>query len=106
MDGPEGPVALDLGSVDADDFAPHLESAFAATTPAGDTFALTLVDVCRGSGGVSREPFTLTLTGGPHPHLPQGILRLDHDVLGRLDLFLVPIGPGGDGQHRYEAVFA
>jgi hypothetical protein len=32
--------------------------------------------------------------------------RLDHELLGALDLFLVPIGPGADGQHRYEAVFA
>jgi hypothetical protein len=31
--------------------------------------------------------------------------HLEHEALGDLDLFLVPIGPGADGRQRYEAVF-
>jgi hypothetical protein len=99
-------VTLDLGSVRADDFAPHVESTFAVTAPAGEDFAITLVDVCRGAGGATREQFTLTFAGGPSPAVRQGTLRLVHDVLGELELFVVPIGPGGDGRPRYEAVFA
>ena len=99
-------MTLDLGSVTADDFAPHVESAFAVQSPEGDALTLTLIDVCRGAGGPTREQFTLTFAGGPNPPVRQGILHLRHESLGELDLFLVPVGPGGDGRHRYEAVFA
>lgn len=96
----------DLGSASADDFTPHLESSFAASPPEGDGFTLELVDVCRGAGGPMREQFTVTFAGGPNPPVRQGIVHLDHVALGALDLFLVPVGPGVDGRHRYEAVFA
>jgi len=99
-------VTLDLATASADDFAPHVESAFTAEPPAGDGFALTLIDVCRGADGARHAQFTLTFVGGPNPPVRQSILRLDHEVLGGLDLFLVPIGPGSDGRQRYEAVFA
>lgn len=99
-------MTLDLGSVRADDFDPHVGSAFTATAPAGGVFELTLVDVSRGTAASARDQFTLTLTGGPNLPVPQGILHLEHEALGGLDLFLVPIGPGADGRHRYEAVFA
>jgi hypothetical protein len=38
--------------------------------------------------------------GGPTPPLPQRIHALEHPRLGRLELFLVPIGP-----ETYQAVF-
>jgi hypothetical protein len=39
-------------------------------------------------------------------YLPQATYRLEHPKLGSLDLFVVPIGLGTDGQGvRYEAVF-
>jgi hypothetical protein len=47
-----------------------------------------------------RAPFALVFQGGPTPPLPQGIHRVEHDALGALDIFLVPVGPD-----RYEAVF-
>ncbi|TQM54614.1 DUF6916 family protein [Humibacillus xanthopallidus] len=99
-------MTLDLATAAAADFTPHLETPFTASMPAGDDFRLTLVDVCRGAGGPTREQFTLTFAGGPNPPVRQRILRLDHESLGGLDLFLVPIGPGVDGRQRYEAVFA
>jgi hypothetical protein len=37
--------------------------------------------------------------------LPQAIYDLEHDALGHLDLFLVPIGPSQGGM-RYQASFA
>jgi Domain of unknown function (DUF6916) len=99
-------VSLNLATTAASDFTPHLESPFIAIPPGGEDFTLTLVDVCRGAGGPVREQFTLTFVGGPNPPLRQCILRLEHDTLGGLDLFLVPVGPGADGRQRYEAVFA
>lgn len=99
-------MTLDLGSVRADDFDPHVGSGFTATAPGADDFELTLMEVSRGGAGSAREQFTLTYAGGPNPPVQQGIMHLEHGTLGGLDLFLVPIGPGGDGRHRYEAVFA
>jgi hypothetical protein len=54
--------------------------------------------------GALRAPFSLVFRGPLEPLLPQGIHRLEHDALGELDLFLVPIGPDEAGT-RYEAVF-
>jgi hypothetical protein len=47
-----------------------------------------------------RVPFSLVFEGGPRAPIPQRIHRVEHEALGALDLFLVPVGPG-----RYEAVF-
>lgn len=57
-----------------------------------------------------RQPFSLILVGPLRPILPQAIYPLEHAVLGRLEIFLVPIGPGGLGGPgergmRYEAAF-
>jgi len=111
-------VTLDLAGVGAGDFEPHVGSTFAvsgsavAVSAAGDGgaggggFSVVLAEVSRGrAGGPTREPFTLTFAGGPNPPSAQGMHRLEHDALGGFDLFLVPIGPGADGRHRYEAVF-
>jgi len=51
-----------------------------------------------------REPFSLVFQGPPEPVLIQRIYTLQHDELGQLDLFLVPIGEES-GQFFYEAVF-
>jgi hypothetical protein len=69
----------------------------------GDTgaFEAELVEVTeipREPGG--RAPFSLVFQGGPDPPLPQQIYRVEHDALGVLEIFLVPIATD-----RYEAVF-
>jgi hypothetical protein len=53
--------------------------------------------------GPRREPFSL-LFKGPEPVLPQRTWALENETLGRLDIFLVPIGADADGV-RYEAIF-
>jgi hypothetical protein len=57
--------------------------------------------------GEPREPFTLTFHGTSEHLLPQQIWPLDHAELGRLEIFLVPLGPDPDDadRMRYEAVF-
>jgi hypothetical protein len=68
-------------------------------------FEVELVHVTEGAAeGPSRTQFALVFRGGPDPPLRQRIYRLEHDELGALDLFLVPLGPDELGQ-RYEAVF-
>jgi hypothetical protein len=53
----------------------------------------------------ARTPFSLVLRSPPGAPLPQRIYRLQHEELGALDLFLVPIGPDDAGM-CYEAVFS
>lgn len=52
-----------------------------------------------------RPPFALEFTAEHDGYLPQAIYRLEHDALGALDLFLVPMGLAGNGLMRYESVF-
>jgi hypothetical protein len=54
--------------------------------------------------GEPRDPFTLTFRGQPTPVLPQSVYSLQNEHMGKIDIFLVPIGPDGVGM-RYEAVF-
>lgn len=52
-----------------------------------------------------RQPFALTFRGGPPGrYLPQRTYTLEHETLGALPIFLVPISPDAEGI-RYEAIF-
>ena len=51
-----------------------------------------------------RRSFSLIFRGPLRPLLDQRIWCLEHAALGRLEIFLVPIGPDASGM-RYEAVF-
>lgn len=62
--------------------------------------------------GTFRKPFSILLHGPLDKVLPQGTHRLEHERLGVLELFMVPIGPnepaapgGAPTAMRYEAVF-
>ena len=94
--------ALKLG-----DFTPHVGSRFRLESDAGD---LVIELSAAEAGGVADGPredpsFSLTFRGPVEPILPQRIYRLDHAVMGALDIFLVPIGADSNGV-VYEAVFA
>jgi hypothetical protein len=94
-------MSADLATLTAEDFEPLLHERFSL----GAQFEVELVEVSvSDSPGPSRRQFSLLFRGGPSPPLPQGIHALEHATLGRLELFLVPLGPDRDGQ-RYEAVF-
>lgn len=63
------------------------------------------------SGG-PRRPFSVLFHGPIEPVLPQRVYRLEHDQLGPLELFIVPVGPNEPSAPgarptamRYEAVF-
>jgi hypothetical protein len=59
-----------------------------------------------GAGSRGREPFSLTFRGPLRPVLAQRIYNLEHEAIGALEIFLVPIGTEGDpiGMH-YQAIF-
>ena len=66
--------------------------------PAFDVELVEVTEIPREPGG--RTPFSLVFQGGPNPPLEQRIYRVEHDRLGELEIFLVPIAID-----RYEAVF-
>jgi hypothetical protein len=98
----------DLADLTAEDFRPLLQERFVLKGGArgdqngGDvSFEVELVEVTvipREPNG--RAPFSLEFQGDPELTLPQGIYRVEHERLGALEIFLVPIAHG-----RYEAVF-
>ena len=50
------------------------------------------------------ERFSLYFVGPGDFYLPQSIYRMEHDALGTLEIFIVPVGKEEAG-YRYEAVF-
>jgi hypothetical protein len=97
-----------LDTLTLESFTPHVGGSFRLS--AGDVPALTLtLDEARSlaSPGTAaegkrrrREPFRLLFRGPSLPILPQRIYALEHAELGRLEIFIVPVGPG-----EYEAIF-
>jgi hypothetical protein len=88
-------------------FAPHEGSRF--VVDGGELGEIELVlDRVRslGEGSARDDAFALEFVGPAEPVLGQQILPLGHEVLGRVDMFVVPLGPGPDGAIRYEAIFS
>jgi hypothetical protein len=86
----------DLETLTLDDFAALTGERFRVGT--SELELIEVNEIAREPGG--RAPFALVFRGGPTPALPQGIRRVEHESLGALDLFLVPVAAD-----RYEAVF-
>ncbi|HEX8386152.1 MAG TPA: hypothetical protein VF576_08215 [Rubricoccaceae bacterium] len=83
-------------------FAPHVGTAFTAWV-GGEPVPLALTGV-EGTGPDPDRSFVLTFrTHGPRS-LSQGTYPLEHEGVGRLALFLVPLRADADGA-VYEAVF-
>jgi Domain of unknown function (DUF6916) len=109
-----------LQTLTAGDFRPHQGTWFRLTggpSPGSSpvTIETELVEVTEhgGTGPRSfRAPFSVLLHGPLEPVMAQGIYRVEHDQLGTLELFVVPVGPdeprapgGAPTAMRYEAVF-
>ena len=59
-----------------------------------------------GSAG-KRKQFSLIFTGTLEHVLPSQIWPLEHEELGRLEVFVVPVGPNqANDAMRYQVVFA
>jgi hypothetical protein len=87
----------DLDILTAADFTPLLHERFRMAA-AFDVELVEVTEIPREPGG--RAPFSLVFEGGPTPPLPQGIHTVQHETLGAIEIFLVPIA-----SDRYEAVF-
>ncbi|HEV7886792.1 MAG TPA: hypothetical protein VGO92_04480 [Acidimicrobiales bacterium] len=97
----------DLDELRPDTFRPHLDTVFTIQF-ADAAVPLTLVGVeAYGPrpGAPRAEGFSLYFKGEPGVTLVQSMYSLDHEALGRLDLFIVPVQPESDGLPCYQAVF-
>jgi Domain of unknown function (DUF6916) len=110
------PEDRSLQTLTAEDFRAYQGSQFRLTggSPPGSVEAelAEVSDHAPGATGAFRTPFSVLFHGPLEPVLPQGMYRLEHEQLGALELFIVPVGPDEPrlpGQAptamRYEAVF-
>ena len=96
----------DLAALTHEHFEACRQQPFVIELDGRDGLPVELVEIYRPGGPPprGRQPFSLVFRGPRHPVLPQHIYTLTNETLGRLEIFLVPIGPDGAGL-RYEAVF-
>jgi hypothetical protein len=100
---------VDLGTASRSDFAPWIGTEFRVTTEPGTAITIELVEASALTARAHLprpEPFSLIFRGVNCRPLDQRIHTLEHDRLGRLEIFLVPIGLGADGNGPYyQAIF-
>ncbi|MEP6848645.1 MAG: hypothetical protein ABI999_07300 [Acidobacteriota bacterium] len=87
-----------------DQFFSELNSQFRARLGDGPAFDLTLVDSHVQLSTASQECFTLLFRAPLDSEPVQSIYRLDHENLGTMEIFLVPVKKDDEGLY-YEAVF-
>lgn len=86
------------------DFAGCVTERFLVQSGLPDGFELVLIQVTEQQGAPRQEVFSLLFRGPAERPLGQGICPLEHERLGRLAIFLVPVGRDEAGL-LYEAVF-
>ncbi|MFL6211690.1 MAG: DUF6916 family protein [Pyrinomonadaceae bacterium] len=91
-----------------EDFARQLNSKFRVRAATPRPLELELVEVKSWRSGAAEqsgmERFSLFFTGPADIFLPQQSYTLEHEQLGVLDIFLVPVARTAE-EMRYEAVF-
>lgn len=97
-----------LDKLTQEDFAKHLNQSFQLRSDAGD-LQLELIEATaiRTTGTPpdgKRAPFSVVFRGPKEIPLEQMMYDLEHREMGRIGLFMVPIGPDGQGM-LYEVVF-
>jgi hypothetical protein len=95
-----------LETLTIDDFTDRVGETFTAGAGEGRVLVLTLTSVDELSPGpdAERTPFSLKFSDEAQDHVPQQTVAIEHEQMGKFDLFVVPLGPGPDGM-RYEAIF-
>jgi hypothetical protein len=96
---------MDLEDLSHAMFAARVGEPFAITGPA--TLELSLEEANLGAEppDAGRRPFSLIFRGPQRPLLAQQIYRMEHEALGALEIFIVPVSCDASGA-RYEAVFS
>ena len=85
-------------------FAESLNTKFKLYPEPSGAIEVELVELNESISTPKQEQFALLFRGPLDHFLQQRIYRMEHEKLGALDLFLVPVGKDQDG-FQYEAVF-
>ncbi len=85
-------------------FAEQLHTKFQVSLQGMPPLVLELFEVTEDNSAPKQEQFSLLFRGPKEPVLSQGICPMEHEKIGSLALFIVPIGPDEQGM-RYQAVF-
>ena len=101
-----------LESLQNSDFSAHLHEKFRIRTQSSELLEVELIEVSEtgsaptgGETASKRRPFSIVFRGPMEAHIPQNTYEIEHDKMGTISIFIVPIGPDGEGM-RYEAVFS
>jgi hypothetical protein len=85
-------------------FSEHLNTKFRVYAGDDNTVELELVEAKDLGSNSRQERFTLLFRGPHNVALEQRIYKMEHDKIGSLDLFIVPVGAVEAGK-EYEAIF-
>jgi hypothetical protein len=103
-------MAISLADLKAEHFADLVGCGFRVVLPGHrETLTLESVEATRKSPQREkyRDPFSLFFKGEcKTAFINQNTVSMENDKLGRLDIFIVPIGRNEDGSFLYQAVFA
>lgn len=93
-----------LEKLKLEDFEAHLNTKFRFMWGESNSIDLEMEEANDLGSTPRQKQFSIIFRGPLQPLLAQGIHRLEHEKMGTIDLFLVPIGRD-EGGVRYEAVF-
>ena len=102
----KGRKKIMLETVRAADFAKHLDTKFRVFVDEGSPLDLILTEVDDHMQHPGLEQFTLILKGPRERWLPQGTYRIDHPVLGSLQLFMIPTISRDQEAYCYQVCFS
>lgn len=99
---------MTVPSLTEKEFSQHVNTKFRVALDTPQQIELELVEVksylVKANEQSGMERFSVFFTGPEDGRLSQRVYSLEHDAMGKFDIFLVPIGHDDQG-FRYEAVF-
>jgi hypothetical protein len=93
-----------LDNFNSQTFTEQLHTKFLVPMAAPEPLELELTEVTERNAAPKMEQFSLLFRGPQGPRLPQQIHAIEHEKLGRFELFLTAIA-GDQESITYEAVF-
>ncbi|HZH66817.1 MAG TPA: hypothetical protein VEY10_18150 [Flavisolibacter sp.] len=101
-------MPVDLSLLHAEDFRPYLNQTMYIHFEVSVKLPAVLVSVTglENHNRAKRQPFSIVFkTVQKSSYYGQAIYIIEHPDKGSMEIFLVPLGPDGDGM-KYEAVFS
>ncbi len=97
---------FDLLFATAEAFRPHIDTTFLVQSETGARAALRLASVVGRSHCARAEQFSMNFHAPDGTACLEGICAFEHQVLGRFDLFIAPVGAATVRPVVYEACFS